>query len=638
MVWNLDYNISAWFVCFVLIIYYTTRRNLPIRRNYAFLMLMVISLSQNTLDIIGSVVASFPQLFSVKSIYFWNIWYYIALGLCPYAFVVFCTLIISKRRISHLVFICESIPFLLVMICSIMTPWTHFVFFVNDQGLFEYGPGRIVFFMETTLYLLIGFFYISIWGPRTTQIHHRISLYAYIVVVLIGHIFQVFLMPYHQTVSLCSMISILVVFLTFQGPDYYRERRTGFFDARGLQLVLDENYLHDCYLPTAGFVIENYSALKSAYTEDVISSVLRDVSAYLRTLSGKQPAFYLRNGAFILMLDNKTNQIELKEHIQNRFEEPFYFRNNAYYLHPRFFYDEGIIHYANYEEYRATIITALAHNSKHSGATVIRMTQAIYDAAQRVFAVEQALDEALRTNSMQIYFQPIYSIEKKRIISAEALARIYDPKLGLLMPDEFIPIAERNGNINRLGEQVFTKVCQFIRSHNMDILGLDYIEVNLSPIQCRRSNTGQRYIEIMNHYNINPSYINLEITETEDYSENEYTYQNIELLSNNGVRFSLDDYGSGYSNLINTITLPFSIIKIDKSIVWAYFDGQSHILRHLIHHFGRLGKEVIAEGIETQAQRDSLTEMGCHHLQGFLYSKPLQEQDFLSYIKTFEAQ
>ena len=259
------------------------------------------------------------------------------------------------------------------------------------------------------------------------------------------------------------------------------------------------------------------------------------------------------------------------------------------------------------------------------------INEEMYRTATRTFAVEHAIDYALQNQSLQVYYQPIHSTVDGRVVSAEALARIRGEELGLLMPDEFIPLAERNGSIFRLGEQVFEKVCKFIQSHDMEELGLRYIEVNLSPLQIGRSNTADRYLEILDHYHIDPSYINLEITETKN-TESEFTYENIHKLSARGIRFSLDDYGTGYSNLINTIVLPYSIIKIDKNIVQAYLSSDSHILQHLVHHFTALDKEVVAEGVETQEMADVLTDIGCHYLQGFLYSKPIPTEEFLDYL------
>lgn len=631
MVWNLDFDISAWFVAFVLIMYYVSKRNLPILRNRAFLGVMISTLALATLDILASITASFPGDYPLYLNYALNVIYFCMVAACPYVFCLFVTLVIHRNRTWFFPIAVQALPFLFMFALSITAPWNGFIFTLDEAGEFLYGPGRILFFYEHLLYLLPCIPYIFIFGREKLLRNHRLALYIFLITSLIGTYAQMFWSPYHQVISLCNMISILVVFLTFQGPDYYRERRTGFFDARGLQLVITEQLQNENYLPFAGFVLENYRPLKNAYSEDVVTSLLRQLSGFLRSICKDEPTFYLRNGIFLMLLAPGKDSIAMRDRIEARLKKPFYYNQNEYILHPRFFYNPGLIHYKSYEETRSTVLVAIeqAMHTDNSGSLLIN--EEMYRTATRTFAVEHAMEYALRNQSLQIYYQPIHSTDDGRVISAEALARIQDEELGLLMPDEFIPLAERNGSIFRLGEQVFEKVCKFIQTHDMKELGLNYIEVNLSPLQIARSNTADRYLEILDRYAIDPSYINLEITETEN-AENEFTYENIRKLSARGIRFSLDDYGTGYSNLINTIVLPYSIIKIDKNIVQAYLSSDSHILQHLVHHFTVLGKEVVAEGVETQEMADILTDIGCQYLQGFLYSKPLPTEEFLDYL------
>lgn len=632
MVWNLDFNISAWFVCLVLIMYYTSRRNLPIRRNRVFFLLMLLALIFNTVDISASIIASYPAIFPHGLIYAINVFYYIELALLPYCFARFCCLLLRDKDPHPLTILIRSIPCIAAILVSMLTIVNGKVFYLDAEGVFHYGPWRILYFYETVFYLIICACYIAARGAHKLQMRHRIALYSYIVITIFGHVLQVFVMPYHQTVSLCSMISILIVFLTFQGPDYYRERRTGFFDSRGLELVLSERYHSQQSASTAGFIIENFRTIKYVYTEDVVAALLRQVASYLQTLTDRQYTFYLRNGVFVVLLGERGSALELRDQIINRFYEPFVYKNNEYILRPKFFFDPGYIPYHTYEEYRSTISLALRTLAPQSATPSMLITEDMYQQAMRALAVERALGKALNNDAIEIFYQPIYSTYAGRVTSAEALARIRDEELGLLMPDEFIPIAENNGSITRLGEQVFTKVCRFIQSRDMDALGLEYIEINLSPLQCRRFGTARRYIDIMHLYGVDPKYINLEITETGSTGR-DFTLDNLQELTEQGICFSLDDYGTGYSNLINTIHLPFTIIKIDKSIVWAYFDGQSSILELLIHHFKTLGKKVVAEGVETKQMSEALIGMDCHYLQGFLYSKPIPESDFIDYLE-----
>lgn len=163
--------------------------------------------------------------------------------------------------------------------------------------------------------------------------------------------------------------------------------------------------------------------------------------------------------------------------------------------------------------------------------------------------LDQIIDKAIANGNFMVYYQPIYSTAEKRFVSAEALLRLRDEKYGFISPDSFIVAAERSGAIHKIGDFVMEEVCRFISSEKYRSLGLEYIEVNLSVAQCMAPDLAEKTLRIMEKYGVSPGAVNLEITETAmSYAQNTMT-DNINTLYEAGVRFSLDDYGTGYSNI-----------------------------------------------------------------------------------------
>ena len=221
--------------------------------------------------------------------------------------------------------------------------------------------------------------------------------------------------------------------------------------------------------------------------------------------------------------------------------------------------------------------------------------------------------------------------------SAEALIRLWDEHLGYIPPDEFIPMAEQNGMIIEIGEIVFRQVCAFIQNHNLDSLGIDYIEVNLSFVQCMQENLAQQLVSIMKEYNVAPNRINFEITETAGSVKADTLRRNMDKLIEIGSAFSMDDYGTGFSTADYLAHLPLQIVKIDKSILWSAMEKPEAfiILRHTVEMLKDLRKKIIVEGVETQEMVDILTKMHCDYLQGYLYSKPLPEEDYIAFLRKY---
>lgn len=249
-------------------------------------------------------------------------------------------------------------------------------------------------------------------------------------------------------------------------------------------------------------------------------------------------------------------------------------------------------------------------------------------------AIEQAIELAMNRGSVEVYYQPIYSTKTNCYSAAEALVRIFDEDLGYISPEIFIPLTEKNGMIVRLGKIIFEKVCKFISENDIANTSIEYIEVNVSVVQCMQNHFANDLLEIMDRYHVNPNQINLEVTETAAVSSVAVLKENMEILSERGISFSLDDYGTGYSTLGYLHSLPFQIIKLDKDMVWDAFKTRRAgiTLRYTVGMLKELEVDIVAEGVETDEQQLHLSRIGCDYLQGWYYSKAVPEREFLQLI------
>jgi len=253
--------------------------------------------------------------------------------------------------------------------------------------------------------------------------------------------------------------------------------------------------------------------------------------------------------------------------------------------------------------------------------------------------IEEIVKDAVQNDKLDVVYQPIYSVADKAFVSAEALVRLRDTTtLGFISPDEFIPIAEKRGMIMKLGELVFEKVCRFAKENDLQGFGIKYIEVNLSGIQCIDYMLPAQLQSIMKKYKISPSFINLEITETAAIESGDMLKKNMNKLRGMGCSFSMDDFGTGYSNLSQMVAVNYDLVKIDKSLIWPCFEENGEkalvILENIVNMLLQLGVKIVAEGVETVAQLNKLTMLGVDYMQGYFYSKPVNETDFISFVAT----
>ena len=242
----------------------------------------------------------------------------------------------------------------------------------------------------------------------------------------------------------------------------------------------------------------------------------------------------------------------------------------------------------------------------------------------------------LESEQFQVWFQPIYSIDNKKFEYMEALSRLRNTELGDIPPQEFVQVAENRGLIEMLGFVAFEKVCKFI-SDNRDTVNA--VSINFSVYQMMNPNVVENVLNTISRFSLLPSNIIMEITESIFIDNYELVMRNMLALVRAGVKFYLDDFGTGYSNLTNVISLPFSTIKMDRSLVLAMEEKQKGVslFFDLVSTFKGVGFKILVEGVETNNQNYLVERAGVDYIQGFLYSRPLPAVECIELLKRTAA-
>jgi diguanylate cyclase (GGDEF)-like protein len=256
------------------------------------------------------------------------------------------------------------------------------------------------------------------------------------------------------------------------------------------------------------------------------------------------------------------------------------------------------------------------------------------DAGLRL-VVEKGLRTALDKRELRLFFQPQLNMNGD-LIGAEALLRWHHPDHGLMEPRHFINVAEETGLIHVIGDYVLSNVCTYIRKWNQAKLpSPPRLAINVSPWQLATVGFSRKVKRAIEMAGINPSRLTLEITENAVLQDIEEVAHTIRELSAMGVRFSIDDFGSGYSALASLKKLPLHELKIDRIFISEMrIDPPDQFISTIIAMAHNMGLYVIAEGVETEAQRLALASLGCHGYQGYLISKPLPVRDFERWLKS----
>lgn len=249
--------------------------------------------------------------------------------------------------------------------------------------------------------------------------------------------------------------------------------------------------------------------------------------------------------------------------------------------------------------------------------------------------VEQYLHKAITEDLFEIYYQPVYSTRKKCFITLEALSRLQHPELGWIAPDVFIQIAEKNHMIEQITDLQFSRVCRFLGENRYLMRHLLNVKVNLSSLDLMRNDCSRHFIRIMDAYKIPHNWIQFEITETVATECNAGLRRVAEEFTDAGIGLCLDDFGSGYANLNTVMRLPFSVIKVDRSLLFDICRDEKRAIFYesVVETFHKMNYHIVSEGVEIQEEMEQISSWGVEMIQGYYFSKPLPEKELLELLK-----
>ena len=251
-----------------------------------------------------------------------------------------------------------------------------------------------------------------------------------------------------------------------------------------------------------------------------------------------------------------------------------------------------------------------------------------YDTIVENKNLENSFEKALADKKFEVWYQPKFNSHTGKIVGSEALIRWRADDGSLISPGRFIPLFEKNGNIIRLDEYVFREVCRQQKEWQKEGIQILPVSVNISRFSLYYSNVVEKYERIINYYDVDHKYVQIEITESA-IIENTVIVELIQKFHDAGFDILLDDFGSGYSSLASLNQMPFDTIKLDKSLV-DYVGNEigEKDLKFIVQLVQSLGMKITAEGVEYKEQLDFLENLNCDDIQGFYFSKPLMLADF----------
>lgn len=585
---------------------------------------------------IGCIYASFhPQYFSILINRIIHQFFFASLSLV--AFYIFIYIDLRGRKVknySTLELLLRAIP-LIIAILGIL--FGDINYSVSVKGSYSYGTlVNIVYIMSATYCVMA----IAVLAYAVKN-RHLVVKYDFIfcfAVWLFIAIYQ-YLVPTASLISLAIALIVMFVYISFENSKENEDKDIhSLLSRNAFEMVIDELFGENKNFYVICFSMQNTTSLRSTYS---LSTCLDCIAKSVKSIPdfSNRNIFRISEFSFGFILFSKEELTDWSARykvsdkallIEDSSIQPTYIVSAV----------ECPTSAANAESLFSLISFCQSHYEAQNDHSVLIVDKEIADKRNYILSVERLIQRAVDEDGFYVVYQPIINTKTNRCESAEALVRLKDTKsFGFISPEVFIPVAERRGLISKIGDQVFSKVCQFIKDNEVEKLGIKYIEVNLSGIQIADPTIPFRLHQTVKSYGLDPKMINLEVTETALVRSGKVALDNMEKLKSFGYKFSMDDFGTGYSNLSQVAAVKYDLVKMDKSLIWPAFEPNNEQARTImiacIKMFHTLGISVVAEGVETAEQAEVLATNGVEFLQGYHYSKPVKEDKFLEFVQEF---
>lgn len=633
----LYFDYAAFCVFALILISVVMKRLTRGKLNRQYLMVLVVALMATAFDI-GAIAYDNLGVRHVAAQYIFHTGYLLlhvvsAAMYTTYVINIVDAIHIFRGRIKSIILALPNIICMLLLIINIFYPT---VFSIGGDGEYTREPFMLFLYITSMVYMLIGFIVVMKYRSRLTR-KSLISIIAIFPIVVVSALRQLFV-PEVPIEMFANSMGLLFAALFIQSPEQMVSSATGLNKITRYIEDVRNSLDNGLNISIVMISLVNDKTLRGMIGVVEYHKLLRCVADELVAMGQSKRYnlewYYLGNGMFRCIMDQKVadQAEEFADYINEKLKKGHIYNDMLINLLANICITRCPEDIDNVDDVMR--FGAELSDMEYTGQIIHAKDIYRKDHYDLIKDLDMVIDSAFMEGRFEVYYQPIYSIDKKKYNSAEALLRLRDEKYGYVRPDIFIPAAEKSGMIHKIGRFVLEEVCRFIVSDRFKELGLDYVEVNLSVIQCMSSELAGDVKKIMDKYNVSSNQLNLEITETAAAYAQTTMMNNIEKLTSEGILFSLDDFGTGYSNMKRIASMPFYIVKLDKTFTeMNENDKMIKVVKNTISMVRDMNMRILVEGVETKESFKEFETLGVDYIQGYYFSKPLPLEKFVNEVR-----
>lgn len=633
MEWVIEFDIAAFIIIAIILGLFIVKKNYPSRVNKMYLYLMLAGLLSSLTD-----VASVYAIVYARQIPIWvnlivNTLFLLFMNVIPFIYYFYVDAIINEFEELdkwHEWLMRVIAVFDLILIAT--SPFTGLVFYFNAQRDYCSGQLKVIVY-GIALFVLVACLFKTFRNREILSRTQKNCVYMYTLLNVVVVIIQIFY-PKLLITNFALAIAFMIIYIMLQRPENKIDSLTMLENRVAFLQELNREIYNKKPFWLLAVKIDNLNSINERIGINLCNSVLRQFSLVL-TEASEDANVYRISGAKFVYIRQSQEEIQLiVQKIEEQIQKGFELHDMVVQLKVKYYLLGYPQHGTTSKELEKSMQYCMESKIQEDDGRIIYADEKMLEKLKWKDEIRNIISRSLKNRTFEVYYQPIYNWQKKTFDSAEALIRLKDEEYGFISPDEFIPMAEKSGQIVEIGEYVLDEVCRMISETDVLKSGIKNIHINLSAVQCMQKNLNERIQSIVQKYGLDSNVLCFEITETAALHSDSYLTEKIKCITDMGFRLALDDYGSGFATFGYLLQYPFSVVKFDKEMIWQATKEEkaSVALNYVIKMMKELGLEIVAEGVETEEQAQQLKKAGCDLFQGYLYAKPMPKEQFIDFL------
>ncbi|MCR5156254.1 MAG: EAL domain-containing protein [Butyrivibrio sp.] len=526
-----------------------------------------------------------------------------------------------------------ALPFYILEIIVLTNPFTHLVYYYDENLIYHRMPGVYIAYLQAAFYVLFAITALYLYWNILKYLK-KVTLVYFFVVVIAGTLIQM-IVANIKIELLCEAIGMMGLMIVMENDDDRLDQPTEAYNRNAFIKDIGSYFKYGRQFFTICIRITNADVYRKITGYEEFEAILTDIVSYFASFSPKYDVYRVGSDCFVLVCPEITQPAAdmTSEKIFGRFKNEWERNENKVLLKILVLQASSPDQFVSLEHLLFLSDSTIDGEFDH----VLRRND--LDFLLRRAEIEKAVKRGISGDNFKVFFEPIYTKEDLAICAAQAVLQFEDSELGEIKPEEFMPIAEQTGVIEELGWYTLENSLYFLGGGIAEEMGLEFIEIGLSSVQLIKADFISRVRELLGKYGVRPSQVVFDISESAASTEKDVLGNVMTRLEADGIRFFIDEYGTGFFNVQSVASLSFEGAKVNAALV-AQGEGRPSqnkiIMENRLKMMNQMGKIIVIDKVDTQEKLDSIKGVKADYLKGRYFSEPISKNEFIAILRATE--